>query len=99
MSGTIFSGIDTDHDVADLVIDPGEPVAGAGRDDDRVAGLQLVRDAVANRIGIAARPVQHANIFIGRRPRLRVDEIRAGDERRRSGNDVVDLAHVIVFGD
>ena len=73
-------------------------VAGAGRNDDRVAGFQLVRDAVPDRRGVAAGAVQQPHVLVGRRPPLRVDQIRAGHERRRSGNDVIDLAHVIVLG-
>ena len=91
-------GIDADHDVGDLIVDLREQVAGACRNDDRVAGLQLMRHAVADRRGVAAGPVQQPDVLVGRRPRLRVDEIGPGDERRRSGNDVVHLAHVIVLG-
>ncbi len=44
-------GIDAHHDVIDVIVDLGEPVPGAGRDDDYVSGLELIADAVSDVAG------------------------------------------------
>ncbi len=91
-------GIDANHDVGNVIVDAGEPVAGAGGDDDGVAGLQLVRHAVSDRGGIAAGAVQQADVLVGGGTPRGVDQIRTGDERRGSGNHVIDLADEVVLG-
>src|SRR5258705_11644649 len=50
--------IDANHQVADVIVDPGEPVARACRNDDDVARLDLVRDAVADVRTVVPRPVE-----------------------------------------
>src|SRR5215468_10214788 len=42
-------GIDAHHQVVDVIVDLGEPMPGAGWDDDHVAGLELVGCAISNR--------------------------------------------------
>src|SRR4029077_15992521 len=47
-------GINAHHEVGDVVINFSEPVPGARRNNDHVAGLELIGDAIANRIRVAA---------------------------------------------
>src|SRR4029453_12941340 len=52
-------GIDANHQVGDVVVDLREPVAGAGRDHNHVAGLELMRHTVLNGLGVVARTIEH----------------------------------------
>src|SRR5881396_3060270 len=53
-----FVRIEANHQVADVIVDLREPVAGARRNDDDVSGLDLVRDAVAYVRTVVPRPVE-----------------------------------------
>src|SRR5262245_4201108 len=58
-----------------------------------------MRDAVANRHAVVARSVEHSyRLVVGRAP-LHVGDVGSGDQRRRSVDDVIDLADEIVLGD
>jgi len=47
-------GIDANHKVIDMVINPREPVSCTGRNNNDVAGLELIALSIANRRGIIA---------------------------------------------
>src|SRR5260370_42657131 len=53
-----FVRIDANHQVADVIVDPGEPVARSRGNYDDVSRLDLVRDAVANVRTVVSRPVE-----------------------------------------
>src|ERR1700730_7054221 len=91
-------GIDAHHEVGDVIVDLGKPMPGAGGNNHDVTGLELVGDAIANRGGVAARPVEHLHGVIVGWSALCADKVGAGDERRRAVDDVIDLAHLVVFG-
>src|SRR5437773_3419264 len=79
-----FVRIDANHQVADVIVDLGEPVAGARRNDDDVSRLDLVRDAVAYVRTIVPRPVELDDGAQRRGTPLAVDDVRPEAERRRA---------------
>ncbi len=79
-----FVGIDPHHQVVDVVVDLREPVAGAGRNHDDVAGLDLIGDAVANLGAVVAGAVELDHGAHGRGPPLPVDDVGAQHQRRRA---------------
>src|SRR5438552_14908147 len=79
-----FVRIDANHQVADVIVDPGEPVARARRNDDDVSRLDLVRDAVADVRTVVPRSVELDDGAQRRRTPLAVDDVRSEDERRRA---------------
>src|SRR5215469_3644316 len=99
LHGRHFVGIDADDQIADMIVNPCELVADARRDDDRVAGFEMVRDAVADRGPIAARTVQVAHIVVRGRAALDTEDVGTGDKRGFAVDNVVDLAHEVVLGD
>ena len=70
----------------------------AGNDDD-VAGLEVVGDAVADLGAVVARPVELDDGPQRGGTPLPVGDVGPEHERRRSRDDVIDLADLIVFGD
>src|SRR5882672_12418800 len=94
-----FVRIDTNHQVADVIVDLGEPVPRARRNDDDVSGLDLVHDGVAYVRTVVPRPVELDDGAQRRGTPLAVDDVGPEDECRRPGDDVVDLADLVVFGD
>jgi len=99
LHGRHFVGIDADDQIADMIVNPCELVADAGRDDDGVAGSEMMRGAVADRGPIAARTVQVAHIVVRRRAALDAEDVGTGDERGFAVDNMVDLAHEVVLGD
>ncbi len=67
------------------------------RDDDDVARPQVVRNTVSNFRAVVPRPVEFPDRLHGRRTALFVRDVGAEHERRRAGDDVVDLADEIVL--
>src|SRR5579872_5899555 len=57
-------GIDPDDQVADVVVDAGEPVAHARGNHDDVARLQVVRDAAPDRRTVASGSIQVAHVVV-----------------------------------
>ena len=82
-----------------MIVDLCEQVARPCRNDHHVSGLELNRQAVPDLRPVVARPVELDNSPLRRGTPLPVGNVRAQDERGRSGDDVVDLADLIVFGD
>ena len=70
-----------------MIVDFREPVASARRDDDDVAGLDLMRDTVANVGTVVPRPVELDDGALRRGTPLPVDDVRTKDERRGSVTD------------
>src|SRR6266481_8491517 len=77
-----FVRIDANHQVADVIVDPGEPVARSRRNYDDVSRLDLVRDAVANVRTVVSRPVELDDGAQRRGTPLAVDDVGPEDERR-----------------
>src|SRR5262245_12755432 len=69
-----FVGIDAHHQVVDVIVDLREPVAGARRNHDDVAGFEIVGGAVADRAAVAARSVEETHRLERRRALLRADD-------------------------
>src|SRR5690349_3161908 len=69
------------------------------RNHDDVARLQLMRDAVSDGRRIGPGTVEEPHGLEVGRTTLRADELGAGDQRRRSVDDVIDLADEVVLGD
>src|SRR5471030_1829508 len=82
-----------------MIVDLREPVARARRNDQNVSNLDLVRHAVPNVRSVVPRPVELDNGPLRRRTPLPVDNIRTQNDRGRSGDDVIDLADLVMFGD
>jgi hypothetical protein len=81
-----------------VIVDFREEMSGACRNHDNVPGFQVVRDAVPDLGSVVARSVELTNSLLRGRPALTVRDIGTQHERRRSLDDVVDLAHLIVLG-
>src|SRR6266446_4130209 len=74
-------GVDAHHDVGNVIVDLGEPMPGAGRNDDDVAGFELMGGAVANRRAVVAGPIEQAHGFRCRGAALHVGDVGAKHER------------------
>src|SRR5260221_827119 len=64
----------------------------------RFSRFDLVRDAVADVRAVVPRPVELDDGAQRRGTPLAVGDVGPPDERRRARDDVVDLAHLVVFG-
>src|SRR5688572_18933614 len=95
--GRDLVGIQTDHQIVDVIVDFREPVAGARRNYYDVSSLDLMRHAVSNIRSVVSRSIKFPDGLKCRRPALTVDDIRTENERRRTGNDMVNLADEIMF--
>ena len=80
-----------------MVINPGEPVSRTGRNNNDVAGLELIALSIANRRGIIAWSIDEAHNRIIRRASLFVDEIGTKNKCPRSVDDMVHLTDLIMF--
>jgi hypothetical protein len=69
-----FVRVDPHHQIVDVILDPGEPVTGAGGNDDDVAGLDLAGDAVANIGPVISRTVEFDDVRMVAGPSLPVDD-------------------------
>ena len=65
-------GIDPHHQIVDVILDPGEPMTGAGRDHDDIASLDLISDAIAHLGAVVAGTVELDHRAHGRRRRCRL---------------------------
>src|SRR5262245_57521928 len=75
-------GIEADHQISNMVVDFGELMAGSGGDDDHVAGLQEMLNAVRNRNAIASGPIQQSDILVRSRTSLPAYDVGTCDKCR-----------------
>ena len=90
--------IDAHHQVSDVIIDFREPVTRACRNDDHVAGVELVGFRILDGAGVEAGTVLFADGHLGIGPLFCSHQIRAGKQRGGALNDVIDLADLLVLG-
>jgi hypothetical protein len=77
----------------------GKPVPSGCRNDDHVAGLEVMDLRVRNRIGVPAGAILEPDSLLRIRSLLHIYEIRAGQQRGSTSDDVVHLADLFVLGD
>jgi len=81
-----------------VIVNLGEPVAGTGGNHHDVSGLQLIRLPVLDFGSVVPRTVELHHGRLRRRTPLPVRDVGTKDQRRLTGNDVVDLADLIMLG-
>lgn len=92
-------GIDPHHDVSNVIVDLREPVSRAGGNHNNVASLELVRHRVTDGRSAVARPIEFAHRLQSGWPPFFVRNVGARDECGGSIDDMIHLAHEIVFGE
>ena len=92
-------GINTHHQIGDVIVDLREPVPCAGRNDDHVSSLELIAHTIANRRTVVAWPIEQTHGFFRRRTALHVEDIGTQHQRARPVDDVIDFTDQIVLGD
>src|SRR5262245_15911550 len=91
--------IEADHQVIDVIVDLGEQMARTRRNHNDVSRFQVVSHAVTYLRPIVSGSIVLDNRSQGCRTPLSIRDVRSKDQRGRSGNDVIDLADLVMFGD
>src|SRR5262245_4722779 len=81
-----------------MVVDLREPMPSACRNHHDIAGLELIRHTVPNVRSIVPRTIELDDGSLCSGTTLPVCDIRPKHKRRRSIDDVIDLAYLIMLG-